>query len=596
MTFLPIVERELRVAARKRGTQWLRFFAALLVIVVVFVILLGTNRSVPGPRLGQQVFYAVSGMAMVFCALAGVFLTSDCLCSEKRDGTLGLLFLTDLKGYDVVLGKLAATSMVSAYAVLAIIPMLGLPLLMGGISVAEFGRMSLVLVMTLLLSLGTGMFVSALCRETRTAMLASFGVILLLTGIPYVAALSIYLFWNVDAFNVVLLPSPILAYVHSFDSTFGGRGGAERFWTSVSLLGGLALAQLALASWWLPRTWQEGSGVAEAKSGQRFAASPVQQEMLARNPFEWLVARDCFPGWPTRIVLGFLFLVWFGFFLGPFFSKPTGAAARGQEWMFVTAFFFAYGLHFLIKGLVAVQASRRLCEERRSGALELLLCTPLPPAFIIEGQRRVMWRQFRRLLAALLAVNLALAWFLLPRRLFDMSDKDAAIFISFFLGGIPLLWVDFNAIGWVGMWMGLRGLPPSRAALNTFVRVMAPPLLTVLLFVFIGINAKPREDSIWGFWMAWVTLGVVSAWTAVRHRRAELFRDFRRLASGDKRKTAFDAFLPWVEGWRSDGSSESRRLARQRATHSGDGLSVRPASNASGDKQDHHASGRGVRL
>ena len=96
--------------------------------------------------------------------------------------------------------------------------------------------------------------------------------------------------------------------------------------------------------------------------------------------------------------------------------------------------------------------------------------------------------------------------------------------------------------------------------------------------------------------LGWVMLGVVSAWTAVRHRRAELLRDFRRLASGDKRRTAFDALLPWAEGWRSDESSERRMLARQRAAHSGDGLSVRPASNASGDKQDHHASGRGVRL
>jgi hypothetical protein len=146
-------------------------------------------------------------------------------------------------------------------------------------------------------------------------------------------------------------------------------------------------------------------------------------------------------------------------------------------------------------------------------------------------------------------VNLALAWMLVPKRPFHMSDRDAAIFISFFLGGILLLWVDFNAIGWVGMWMGLRGFPANRAALNTFARIMAPPLLTVLLFIFIGVNAKPREDAIWGFWMAWVALGVLSAKTAVHHRRAELLRDFRLLASGDKRNTAFDAFLPWMPGW-----------------------------------------------
>ena len=569
MTFLPIVERELRVASRKRSTHWFRFFAALLVVGVGFVILLGANRSVPGPRIGQQVFYAVSGMAIVFCALAGVFLTSDCLCSEKRDGTLGLLFLTDLKGYDVVLGKLAATSMVSAYALLAIIPMLGLPLLMGGISVAEFGRMSLVLVVTLLMSLGTGMFVSALCREARTALLATFGVMLFLTGILYVAALFVFQAWRVDSFNVLLLPSPILAYVHSFDSTFGGRGGAERFWISVSLLGGLALTQLAVASWWLPRSWQEGTTQDAARRRQRFAASPVQREMLARNPYEWLVARDRFPGWPTRMVLGALLLIWLAFFLGPLVWRAPRVGAGNREWMFITAFFFAYGLHFLVKGLAAVQSARRLSEDRRSGALELLLCTPLPPAFIIEGQRRVMRRQFRWLLAALLGVNLALAWFLLPDSPVHMSSRDAAVFITFFLGGIPLLWVDFNAIGWVGMWMGLRGLSPNRAALNTFVRVMAPPLLTAALFIFIAVNTRPDRDAIWLFWMAWVAIGFISTEAAVRHRRPELLQDLRRLAAGDKRRTAFDAFMPWVPGWRRDESPQGRSMFHASPPHPG---------------------------
>lgn len=570
MTFLPIVERELREASRKRATHWLRFFAALLAIVVAFTILIGANRSVPGPQVGQQVFFVVSGMAITFCALAGVFLTSDCLSSEKREGTLGLLFLTELKGYDVVFGKLAATSMVSAYALLAIIPMLGLPLLMGGISVAEFGRMSLVLVVTLLLSLGTGMFLSALCREARTAMLATFGVMLFLTGALYLVALTVQLAWGLNSFDVLLLPSPILAYVHSFDSTFTGRGGTERFWISVSLLGGLALAQLALASWWLPRSWQEGANAARP-SKQRSPVSPVQKEMLARNPYEWLALQDRFPGWPTRTALIVLLLAWLAFFLGPFFANPSRFGTSKRELMFITSFFFAYGLHFLVKGLAAVQSVRRLSEDRRSGALELLLCTPLPTASILAGQRRAMRRQFRWLLTALLLINIALASFLLPGSPIHMTARDAVVFVSFFLGGIPLLWADFNTIGWLGMWMGVRGLPPNRAALNTFVRVMVPPLLTVALFIFIAINARPDRDSIWLFWAAWVAVGFVSNVAAVRHRRAELHRDFRRLASGDKKWTAFDAFLPWVPGWRGDRSAGTQdREVRSHEGHASD--------------------------
>src|SRR5437762_6345486 len=73
-------------------------------------------RTVPSAMHGRYLFRALFGFAFVYCLFIGARLTADCLSEEKRDGTLGLLFLTDLKGYDVVFGKLAATSVNSIYA------------------------------------------------------------------------------------------------------------------------------------------------------------------------------------------------------------------------------------------------------------------------------------------------------------------------------------------------------------------------------------------------------------------------------------------------------------------------------------------------
>ncbi|HQU46125.1 MAG TPA: hypothetical protein PK867_25150, partial [Pirellulales bacterium] len=42
-------------------------------------------------------------------------LTADCISSERREGTLGLLFLTDLRGHDVVLGKLVVAGLGAFY-------------------------------------------------------------------------------------------------------------------------------------------------------------------------------------------------------------------------------------------------------------------------------------------------------------------------------------------------------------------------------------------------------------------------------------------------------------------------------------------------
>ena len=157
MTVLPIVRRELSVTARRWGTFWLRSGVALGVIAAAMWIFL-ISRYESQRDIGQVIFYVLTGASLAYCLLAGLRATADCLSEEKREGTLGLLFLTDLRGYDVVVGKLAANSLNAFYGVLAVVPVLGIPLLMGGVTVGEFGRVALVLVNTLFFSLCVGMF------------------------------------------------------------------------------------------------------------------------------------------------------------------------------------------------------------------------------------------------------------------------------------------------------------------------------------------------------------------------------------------------------------------------------------------------------
>src|SRR3954464_6612207 len=151
MTFLPIVGRELRVAARQRNTYWIRTGAALGGIAIGAWIMLmpffHDNRT-----LGPALFVSLSILTFAYSLLIGVLRTADCLSEEKREGTLGLLFLTDLKGYDIVLGKLAATSLNAIYGTLAIVPLMAIPILLGGVTNAEFWRVVMVAVNLLMFS------------------------------------------------------------------------------------------------------------------------------------------------------------------------------------------------------------------------------------------------------------------------------------------------------------------------------------------------------------------------------------------------------------------------------------------------------------
>src|SRR5271155_4068654 len=61
MTFLPIVVRELRVAARKRRTFWLRVVAALVALVIGGAILiLSSVGAIPSAALGGAFLWTLA--------------------------------------------------------------------------------------------------------------------------------------------------------------------------------------------------------------------------------------------------------------------------------------------------------------------------------------------------------------------------------------------------------------------------------------------------------------------------------------------------------------------------------------------------------
>ena len=125
MSALPIIERELRVRARKPWTVWMRVVVGLLMSLLAIETLSWSpprGFGVGTWRAGKALFDTLSGLLFLLCLVEGVRQTADCISKEKRDGTLGLLFLTDLHGFDVVLGKLVATSLGSFYLLLAAFP------------------------------------------------------------------------------------------------------------------------------------------------------------------------------------------------------------------------------------------------------------------------------------------------------------------------------------------------------------------------------------------------------------------------------------------------------------------------------------------
>src|SRR5262249_30702602 len=143
--------------------------------------------------------------------------------------------LTDLKGYDVVLGKLAANSLDSFYGAVAVLPILAIPLLLGGVTLGEFQRMGLVAINGLFFSLTLGICVSAMSKSARRAGAATFLIILLFAGIcPIIGFWLNYsgrYRWLPPHF---FMPSVWTSFYYAFD--FFYKTGAKSFWQSQAVI------------------------------------------------------------------------------------------------------------------------------------------------------------------------------------------------------------------------------------------------------------------------------------------------------------------------------------------------------------------------
>lgn len=521
MTFLPIVERQLRESSRRPATYRMRSLLALAALAIWFFLLIAGSNSQMSK--GMMLFISIGSLCLGFCLVAGIFLTSDCLSEEKREGTLGLLFLTELKGYDVVLGKLVATSLHSIYGLLAVLPLLALPLLMGGVTSGEFWRVTAVLILTLFLTLSIGMFVSAISRETRQAMSATLLIAVLLSGI-------FPLFWWVQTLffaganrDFLLWPSPAYLYIRAFDNYWRGGAGAAPFWNSFTTIIILTAAALLFACIYLPQVWHEkgetpGRGLQSSWHRRfRFGSLAIRlanRWRLEHNPFYWLCSRDRLPGITAKTIVGLLFLIWIGCYAGCYSSN-----GRIKDICFGIVMFLGYGIHQVLKAFIAIEASRRLSEDRQSGALELLLVTPLPISKILSGQRRALREiyLFPIFLAAL--INLGMLLLITGKNPMAMHGDDRVIFSEMFIGGGLILPLDAFALAWIGMSMGMKKRGHHRAIYSTFARVMLPPWLAIFLFVFLGISGTHMNSNdmigMVGFWfLGCIILDLFQAGTA----------------------------------------------------------------------------------
>lgn len=450
---------------------------------------------------GKALFEALSTLSLLYCLIVGARTTSDCISLEKREGTIGLLFLTDLKGYHVVLGKLASSSLAALYGLLAVVPILAQTLFLGGVTLSQVGLVALVLLNILFFSLTAGLFVSTVSYDARKAFYGTVGLVLLLTVGPFLTALTVGVHRVAPPFAgagklyemcdpVIAGVSPLLAF-HVTQMPFGMQLLGSYFMQGM-LITHVASWVLLFASSLLVRgacrekpkarlhlklrdlwnRWSFGTGAAR---------TAFRARLLDRNPFLWLGARDRLKARTAFFLVGALTAIWlWGWWCMSRFVFDWDVSI----WLL----FFVY---LIFKLWIASEVCMRFVEDRQCGALELILCSPLKIGQIAYGELLALLRQFGLPVLGIIAASVFLRWSALrgPHGMFREEDLSAL-----FTSGLIVFVADLITLPIVAVHQSTYKASLNRALSGAYALVLFLPWATfaaVAMMILIGSTLTP---------------------------------------------------------------------------------------------------------
>lgn len=520
------------MASRQGRTYFTRLQAGIGALFLAGYFLLISNAAGLVGTGGAAAFAAFAAIALWICLFAGATATADAISSEKRDGTLGLLFLTDLRGYDVLAGKLASHGLHLLYLLVATVPALVIPLLAGGVSARSAALTAIGLLNTVLFSCAVGLFISTCSRHARRARVAAFLTVLAFVVVPFLmAGWGGARGWSPTLVAAIAQLSPASG-VGAVAGGGVGLGGS--FWTSFLITHGYAWLFLGLAAWRLPHSWQERPVRAKRQRwrdwwrsvtiGSGTRGQKRREGLLGRGPFHYLVARHRLRHAGVWTVLAMVLAV--------FVVRPAhfGDSSAGN-------LIFALVLcHLLAKGALTSDAAAALIDHRKSGAFELLLSTPLSIREIIGG----LWWGLRTKYAGPVAVVLLGHGWLAFRLMSDDSSfwdgEDRWLAAAVLGGATAMLLCDLIALGWTAMWLAMAAPNPNRATGDAVARILVLPWLMIGLgsavvgiLVLAGV-VMPGQLEPWTYFWVWLVLGLVTDAFFGWRSRARLYGQFRLCA------------------------------------------------------------------
>ena len=469
----------------------------------------------------------VMGIVLESAALlSGCVLTSDCISSERRNGTLDLHFLTRLRAHEIVLGKMASSSLQAGLCFLAAFPMFFLPVFVGGVDWSQILLGLTVVMFSFLLSISIGAWFSTRSDDASKNALRTFITIFILTAGPILLLiLGKITRTAVPFFAEIAIWSPGYLW-HIATVTTNGTGLLRSgFFIPLQILPLISVLAVIATADSLRRFRKRDAGPAHGRK-----ASQSADLVPGRRSTRPIYTARPIPK-AVFVIITLLACLWAAMLA----AVPLVPDSDDQE-LFVAASFTLLAIHIFTKFVAYATLARPMVEDRNSGALELLLTTPMRPIDYLRAYRESHGGLFKRTSEFLITLTVfTFLWAVMFHEDLHINPDEMWIFASIFLGGVFASLADFRTILWINAYYGVRGSVFWKAATRSALAVTVFPWLYffVILAFLEASNAGVNEGVLVLYFLSCHAFSLVIAHFQRKHSARMLTRYFRELAAGE---------------------------------------------------------------
>jgi ABC-type transport system involved in multi-copper enzyme maturation permease subunit len=234
----PVLARELKQRMRGRHT-WLvlTLYLALLAVILRWVYVAASNDTSFGggnvlgsATIGRAIFQWLLFFMLLLVCFIVPGLTASAIAGERERQTLISLQISLLRPRSIVVGKLLASLAFVVLLVLASLPLVTIPFLLGGVSLTEVASGLVMVLATAVVLACLALACSAVLRRTQAATVVSYGVTLALV----LGTLILYGAQQIPRASGAARPAPWILALNPFAATADvvqGRNPSEGFET-----------------------------------------------------------------------------------------------------------------------------------------------------------------------------------------------------------------------------------------------------------------------------------------------------------------------------------------------------------------------------